>query len=130
MTYYDLFEKASLKYAQHEISLDEYEEMIEPLKREIEQQLCEDCISREAAIKQCGFGMTSLLIADNLRRLPPVTPRTNLAESSQDCVRRESVIEWLKDKDIIKTKNQEENARRELGELPFVTPKEESEGEE
>lgn len=35
----------------------------------------------------------------------------------------ESVIEWLKDKDIIKTKNQEENARRELAELPSVTPK-------
>lgn len=34
----------------------------------------QDCISREQAIKQCGFGMTSLLIADNLRRLPPVTP--------------------------------------------------------
>ena len=36
---------------------------------------CEDCISREQAIKQCGFGMTSLLIADNLRRLPPVHPK-------------------------------------------------------
>ena len=41
----------------------------------LEQQPCEDCISREQAIKQCGFGMTSLLIADNLRRLPPVTPK-------------------------------------------------------
>ena len=35
----------------------------------------QDCISREQAIKQCGFGMTSLLIADNLRRLPSVTPQ-------------------------------------------------------
>ena len=34
-----------------------------------------DCISREQAIKQCGFGMTSLLIADNLRKLPPVAPQ-------------------------------------------------------
>lgn len=40
----------------------------------------------------------------------------------EDAISRESVIEWLKDKDIIKTKNQEENARRELGELPSVTP--------
>ena len=40
----------------------------------------------------------------------------------EDCISRESVIEWLKDKDIIKTKNQEENARRELTELPSVTP--------
>ena len=43
-------------------------------------------------------------------------------EPCEDCISRESVIEWLKDKDIIKTKNQEENARRELAELPAVTP--------
>ena len=36
---------------------------------------CEDAISREKAIKQCGFGMTSLLVADCLRRLPLVTPK-------------------------------------------------------
>ena len=41
---------------------------------------------------------------------------------SEDCISREEIIEWLKDKDIIKTKNQEENARRELAELPSVTP--------
>lgn len=41
----------------------------------LEQEPCGDCISRENAIKQCGFGMTSLLIAGNLRRLPPVTPQ-------------------------------------------------------
>jgi hypothetical protein len=39
----------------------------------------------------------------------------------EDTVSRESVIEWLKDKDIIKMKKQEENARRELGELASVT---------
>ena len=38
------------------------------------QEPCEDCISREQAIKQCGFGMTCLHIADCLRKLPPVTP--------------------------------------------------------
>lgn len=42
---------------------------------EAEQETCEDAISREQAIKQCGFGMTSLHIADNLRRLPSVTPQ-------------------------------------------------------
>jgi hypothetical protein len=41
----------------------------------LEQQPCEDCVSREQAIKQCGFGMTNLLIADCLRRLPSVTPK-------------------------------------------------------
>ena len=44
------------------------------------------------------------------------------AQPCENCVRREAVIEWLKDKDIIKTKNQEENARRELVALPSVTP--------
>lgn len=39
----------------------------------------------------------------------------------KDYISRELVIEWLKDKDIIKTKNQEENARKKLAELPSVT---------
>ena len=43
-------------------------------------------------------------------------------QPSENCISKELVIEWLKDKDIIKTKNQEENARRELAELPSVTP--------
>lgn len=38
----------------------------------------DDAISREDAIKQCGFGMTSLLIANSLRRLPPVTPHQKM----------------------------------------------------
>lgn len=46
----------------------------------------------------------------------------NKALPCEGCISKESVIEWLKDKDIIKTKNQEENARRELAELPSVTP--------
>ncbi len=41
----------------------------------LEQEPCEDAISREDAIKRCWFGMTSFLIADNLRKLPPVTPQ-------------------------------------------------------
>ena len=52
-------------------------------------------------------------------------PTVEMAEDCvkrEDAIRRESVIEWLKDKDILKTKNQEENARRELDELPSVTP--------
>lgn len=40
----------------------------------------------------------------------------------KDYISRELVIEWLKDKDIIKTKNQEENAREKLAELSSVTP--------
>lgn len=44
-------------------------------------------------------------------------------QPSEDCVSRETVIEWLKDQDIIKMKWQEENARKELAKLPSVTPK-------
>lgn len=40
----------------------------------------------------------------------------------ENCISREAVIEWLKDKDIIKMNYQEENAKRELAELPSVTP--------
>ena len=43
-------------------------------------------------------------------------------EPCTDAVSREAVIEWLKDKDIIKLKSQEENARKELRSLPSVNP--------
>ncbi len=43
-------------------------------------------------------------------------------QPSEDCVSREDVIEWLKNKDIIKISYQEENARRELADLPSVIP--------
>ena len=36
---------------------------------------CEDAVSREAAIKCCTFGRTSLGLIDELRRLPSVTPK-------------------------------------------------------
>lgn len=54
---------------------DETQAFCEMAIKALEQEPCEDCISREYAIKQCGFGMTNLLIADSLRRLPPVTPQ-------------------------------------------------------
>ena len=53
---------------------DELSNALDMAIKALEQQSCEDCISREQAIKQCGFGMTSLLIADCLRRLPSTTP--------------------------------------------------------
>ena len=33
--------------------------------------MVDEYISKAEAIKQCGFGMTSLHIADNLRKMPP-----------------------------------------------------------
>ena len=34
--------------------------------------MADEYIRKADAIKQCGFGMTSLHIADNLRKMPPV----------------------------------------------------------
>lgn len=45
-------------------------------------------------------------------------------EPCTDSVSVEAVIEWLKDKDIIKLKSQEENARKELQQLYSVKPQE------
>lgn len=44
----------------------------------LEPEPCDDAISREDAIKQCGFGMTSLLIANSLRRLPSITSQPKM----------------------------------------------------
>lgn len=54
------------------------EDFLKLCKDEFVPESCEDCISRADAINQCGFGMTSLLIADNLRKLPPVTPKPKI----------------------------------------------------
>ena len=54
---------------------DDAREALEMAIEALKAEPCEDAISRERAIKQCGFGMTSLLVADCLRRLPPVTPK-------------------------------------------------------
>ena len=61
------------------ISKEGYEYFQQAIKA-LEQEPCEDCISREKAINQCGFGMTSLLIADCLRRLPSVTPQPKMGK--------------------------------------------------
>ena len=88
---------------------------------------------------------SKVALVENIKNAPPVIPQASeedihrereqaymlgyedaskkfRTESCEDCISRESVIEWLKDKDIIKTKNQEENARRSLAELASVTP--------
>ena len=62
-----------------------YNKVIRNAVEEMKQESCEDCISRQQAIKQCGFGMTSLLIADNLRKLPPVQPKYNTSEWCKTC---------------------------------------------
>ncbi len=68
-------QKESYKNNPSIVVADELYEAMDMAIKALEQQPCEDCISREEAIKQCGFGMTDLLIADCLRRLPSVTPQ-------------------------------------------------------
>ena len=96
MTYYDLFEKASLKYAKHELSLGEYEEMIKPLKREIEP--CEDAVSRQALIDKATSwdahftdSEKAVSLAD-IMSLPSVTPKPKMGE-------------WIKEHHTIRCNN-------------------------
>ena len=44
-------------------------------RKDAQPELCEDAVSREAAIRCCTFGRTSLGLTDELRRLPSVTPK-------------------------------------------------------
>lgn len=105
----------------------------------LEQQPCEDCVSRSELQKT----MDSLPLfrfvnndheeADDyyncesvdmvIRNLPSVTPRTNLAETSQDCISRE---EMLKYQQYLHGKmSNEENHKlwNFIKGLPSVTPK-------
>ena len=95
----------------------------------LEQEPCDDAISRKAIIRYLQdeyHGMISdesmkiYKIIELLDNQPSVQPKPTECE---DAISREAVIEWLKDKDIIKLKSQEENARKELRSLPSVTQK-------
>ena len=71
----------AITYAKRAVELglnDETQAFCDMAIKALEQQSSEDCISREKAIKQCGFGMTSLLIADCLLKLPSVTPQPKI----------------------------------------------------
>lgn len=82
-------------------------------------------MTREEAI---AFGKRILLIAatDDDKTAIEFTKMAIQALSQEPCddaISREAVIEWLKDKDIIKLSSQEETARKELKALPSVTQK-------
>ena len=100
----------------------------------LEQQPSEDCISRKDLLKrfkkECATDCSCCLYArDNdeivefgyrewcglIEDAPSVTPRNNLAETSQDCISREAAIaccrnEW------------EEEVAERLNDLPSLTP--------
>lgn len=79
-----------------------------------------DCISRQAVLdcltarglKKFDFILDA---RDKIKNLPSVNP-----QPCGDAISLETVIEWLKDKDIIKLSSQEEMARKELKALTPV----------
>ena len=81
MTYYELILDAVHKLNSNQITSGEYDDMIEPLKREIEQQPCEDCISRAAVLAQKQLveledGQSFYCISpEDVKTLPSVTPK-------------------------------------------------------
>ena len=85
-------------------------------------------MTRDEAIEQLkhmkvfiGYDAESPIVKEMQSALDMATKALE-PQPCEDAISIESVIEWLKDKDIIKMKNQEENARRELGELPSAPP--------
>lgn len=64
--------RADVYYLAEKIGIHRLYALVVELRGEPE--LCEDAVSREAAIKCCTFGRTSLGLIDELRRLPSVQP--------------------------------------------------------
>jgi len=102
----------------------------------LEQQPCEDCISRKEVLKYIDK-MPSELTSDGRRMirrrtleeyisdtLPSVTPRTNLAETSRDCISRQAVIDYAKDTCLDLDKHEDtEVFCDEIKAMPSVKPK-------
>lgn len=102
----------------------------------LEQQPSEDCISREEVIKGLANIAKAKAKSDAqksmmgrcmffVEQLPPVTPtpRTNLAETSQDCISRQAVIDYAKDTCVDLDKYEDtEIFCDEIKALPPVTP--------
>ena len=105
----------------------------------LEQQTSEDCISRQAVIdhicesKECykeeckGRTLKRCYDLQWVFDLPSVTPRTNLAETSQDCISREEVQNlinrWLSDYLLDETREALETINYKVGDMPPVKPK-------
>ena len=100
----------------------------------LEQQTSEDCISREAVLN----GLANIAIAKAksdaqkalmgrvmyfIEQLPSVTPRTNLAETSQDCISRAKALDTLKTSFLGMSFERYKKAKRMFEQLPSVTPK-------
>lgn len=108
------------------------QEALDMAIKALEQEPCEDAISRQAVIDllygevketytisngRITYRITDINF-DDLMNIPSVTP-----QPCEDAISIDNVIEWLKNKDIIKLSTQEEIARKELRELPSVNSK-------
>jgi len=79
------------------------------------------CIGTIEMLQRLAYnihGVMDVIDADNCNKIIKSLEQ----EPCENCISRRAVLEWLINKDIIKTKNQEENARKELANLPPVTP--------
>lgn len=73
MTIAQIYEEAKRQLDKDVITIGEFSEIVD---REFqEQQPCENCISRAAAIKTVWPYVDGDLIADDIKHLPPVTPQ-------------------------------------------------------
>ena len=96
---------------------------------------CKDCISRKEVLKYIDK-MPSELTSDGRRMIrrrtleeyiadtmPSVTPRTNLAEASRDCISRQAVIDYAKDACLdLDTYEDTEVFCDDIKAMPSVTP--------
>ena len=101
----------------------------------LEQQPSDDCISRKAVIehicesKECykeeckGRTLKRCPDLQWVFDLPSVTPRTNLAETSQDCISRAKALDTLKTSFLGMSFERYKKAKRMFEQLPSVTPK-------
>ena len=93
----------------------------------LEAQPCEDCISRQKALACFEQTNTRQGAKYAIETLPSVTPRRDLAETSQDCISREEVQDlisrWLSDYLLDETREALETINYKVGDMPPVKPK-------
>ena len=85
-----LCEGCSLNYEQG--NMGEQKEALDMAIKALEQQPCEDCISREQAVYVASGYCAPQNIADELRKLPSVTPRTK----SEEAIHAQGFVEGVK----------------------------------
>ena len=117
----------------NEIVYVNYERLRDIVRDGVVIEKCEDAISREAVINLINHSLCDLkrdadkqIFINTVNSLPPVTPRTNLAETSQDCISRDDVDAYIA-KLMSGYLYDEERTRLEefsayLWELPSVKP--------